>query len=204
MTAKDIYDLGIGRLKTFNLLPLLPALRACNSGAIEDVKNVNGCANYQWICGVVDELKPKQVIELGGAMGVWSLCVLHTLPSDSMLYSITLPEGGLELSYIVDDYPNFKGIIGSDLDMDNWKGIDLHKTDVWYFDALHTEDHLRKELGLYSPFFKKGCLIIFDDIRSFGLYPVWEDIIKGKYGTVNYYEATDPLHYTGYGLAIKE
>jgi len=203
MTAKDIYDLGMRRLKTFNLAPLLPALRACNSGALEDVKNINGSANYQWIVGVVDELKPKQVIELGGAMGVWSLCVLHTLPSDSMLYSITLPEGGLELSYIVDDYPNFKGIIGNDLNIDYWKGVDLHKTDIWYFDSLHTPEHLTKELELYSPYFKKDCLIIFDDVRSFGLYPVWTDVISGKYGEMSTYEATDPLHFTGYGLAKK-
>lgn len=204
MTARGVYELGMERLTTFNLMPLLPALRACNPGALEDVKNINGSAYYQWICGVVDELKPKQVVELGGAMGVWSLCVLHTLPSDSMLYSISLPENGLEFSYVVDNYPNFKAIVGSDLDVDNFKGVDLSATDIWFFDALHTEEHLRKELELYSPYFKKGCLIIFDDVRSFGLYPVWEDIIANKYGNVNYYEATDPLHFTGYGLCVKE
>lgn len=191
------------RLKTFDVHPLLPALRFANDGAVNDVMNINGCANYQWIIGVVDALKPKQVVELGGAMGVWSLCVLHTLPSKSHLYSITLEEHGLEFSYIRDSYPNFTPIVGDDLNMDNWKGVDLKKTDIWYFDSLHTPEHLRKELELYSPYFKKGCLIIFDDIRSFELFPVWIDIMGGKYGTMTYYEATEPLHWTGYGLCTK-
>lgn len=201
MTTEDIYTQGLERMKVFNVNTLMPALRYCNDGAIQDVLNTNGCAYYQWTSCAIDILKPKQVVELGGAMGVWALCVLHTLPSTSRLYSITLEEHGLEFSYIKEDYPNLTKIVGNDLDMDNWKGVDLAKTDLWFFDALHEEQHLRKELDLYSPFFKKGTIILFDDIRSFGLWPVWEDVVSGKWGKMDTYEATAPLHYSGYGIA---
>lgn len=194
------YDKAIEKLKTFNVSPYLIPLRAANSGAIDDVLNTNGCANYQFIPNFVSEIKPKQIVELGGAMGVWDIMVLNGPYQDFRLYSITLEEGGLEFSYVVDKYDNFTPIIGDDLQMSNWGELDLRETDLWYFDSLHTEEHLRKELDLYSPFFKKGCYIIFDDIHSFGLDPVWEDVKKGKYGKMECVDATDPLHYSGYGV----
>ena len=194
MNLDEIIEKTNKRMESFNVEAVMPALRYANSGAIEDVRNINGCANYQWSSCLMEVVKPKQVVELGGAMGVWSLCVLHTLPSNSHLYSITLAEHGLEFSYIKDKYENFTGIVGDDLDMNNWKGIDLSKTDVWYFDSLHTNEQLTKELALYSPYFKKGALLLFDDIRMGELWPVWEGLKYEKR------ELTDPLHFTGWGI----
>lgn len=186
------------RLNTFNPVGLMPALRYANEGAIEDVLNINGCANYQWSTCLIDVLKPKQVVELGGAMGVWSLCVLHTLPESSKLYSITLPEGGLEFSYVQDTYPNFYPIHGDDLNMDNWpKGMNWNDTDIIYFDSLHTPEHLQKEVDLYVPLLKERTIMLFDDIHSFGLEPIWDALPYEKI------DLTDPCHYTGWGAAIK-
>lgn len=205
MTAEELYKLGLERMKNLSVPGLMPALKYCNDGAINDVLNVNGCAYYQWVASLMGELKPKQLIELGGAMGVWALCVLHSLPEDSTLYSITLAEGGIEFSFIKDKYPNLVKIVGDDLDMKMWpKDLDLSKTDWWFFDSLHTERQLRAELDLYSPFFKEGCVILIDDIHSFGLEPVWEDLKKGKWGKIDCYDATDPLHWSGYGVCIYE
>jgi len=198
MTAKEWFDKGMERLKTFDVRGLLPSLRAANEGAIEDVSNTNGCAFYQWSISLIDVMKPKQVLELGGAMGVWSICALHTLPQESKLYSITLPEGGLEFSYIVDKYTNFFPILGDDLDMKNWEGVDLSKTDLWFIDSLHEKEHLEKELNLYSPFFKKGAIILFDDIHiNNGMEEVWKEIRNKEWDC---YDATDPLHYSGFGI----
>jgi predicted O-methyltransferase YrrM len=191
----EIHQHALEKLKTFNIAPIMPALRALNEGALEDVLNTNGCASYQYIPGLVEILKPSQIVELGGAMGVWSLMVLNSLYQDSQLYSITLAEHGLEFSYIVDKYPNFHPIIGDDLDMTNWTGVDLNKTDLWYFDSLHTKEQLEKELKLYTPFFKKGAVLLFDDIRMEGLWDVWQGLPYDKL------EITNPCHYSGYGIA---
>ena len=205
-TAESITQQGLERLKTFDLslLSLIPSLSKLNDGALEDVYNVNGCANYQWASCLVDILKPPQVVELGGAMGVWDLMVLHTLPKTSHLYSITLPEQGLEYSYIDKEYKNFHPVLGDDLDLSNWpKDLDLSKTDLWYFDSLHLEAQLRKELDLYSPFFKKGAMVLFDDIHlNDGMQRVWDEIVAGKWGITDTYDATDPLHFTGYGCTL--
>lgn len=195
MTLQETIDKTFKRMETFRPDPMMPALRFANSGAIEDVLNTNGCANYQFSTCLMEIAKPKMVVELGGAMGVWSLCVLHSLPADSQLYSITLAEGGLEYSYVQDTYPNFHPIVGNDLDMSHWKDIPLKDTDIWYFDSLHTNEQLTKELELYSPYFKKGALLLFDDIRMDELWPVWDKLPYEKV------ELTNPLHFTGWGMA---
>lgn len=195
MKLKEIIDRTFERMKTFNPNELVPALHYANDGAIEDVLNTNGCANYAWCTCLIEIVKPKQVVELGGAMGVWSICVLQTLPIDSHLYSITLAEHGLEFSYVKEKYENFTPIVGDDLDMSNWRGMELIKTDIWYFDSLHTTEQLTKELELYKPYFRKGALLLFDDIRMDELWPVWDSLEYEKY------ELTNPLHYTGWGIA---
>lgn len=196
MKLQEIVDESLAKLKAFNVQPCLPALRAANEGAVEDVLNTNGCANYQFFPGLIEVLKPKQIIELGGAMGVGTIMMLQSRFQDFHLYSITLAEEGLEFSYIVDKYPNLTTIIGDDLDLNNFKGVDLGITDLWYIDSLHTEKQLRAEIELYKPFFKKGAVLCFDDIRMPELYPVWKDLPYEKI------ELTDPLHYTGWGMAV--
>ena len=201
MTAKQVYDQGLERLKTFKVEGLLPSLQYCSRGAIDDVLNTNGCCYYQWSSCIVDVFKPHQVVELGGAMGVWCLCVLHYLPEESKFYSITLEEHGLEFSFIKDKYANFTPIVGDDLDIQNWQGVDLSQTDLWFIDSLHTEEHLRAELKLYSPYFKKGAVILLDDIRMGGLDRAWSNLLADE--GYDCYDGTDPLHFSGYGICVK-
>jgi len=202
MELKEIVNKTFERMKSYNPMllytPLRKAAEPPYDGAIwDDVMNVNGCANYLFSTCLMDVLKPKQVIELGGAMGTWSVCVLQTLPAESQLYSITLAEGGKEFMFVADKYENFHPIVGDDLNMDNWKGVDLSKTDIWYFDSIHSYEQLTKELNLYSPFFKKGALLLFDDIHiNDEMEQAWKEI-QDKYETV---DKTDPLHWTGFGI----
>lgn len=208
MTAQELYKLGMDEMANLDIEALKRDLVRCNDGAIEDVLNTNVSANYQWTAAMVKSLQPKQIVELGGAMGVWAICVLHTLASENHLYSITLAEQGLEFSFMPHAYNNFTPIVGDDLEMSNWKGIDLSKTDVWYIDTGIADDHfahqLQKEMDLYSPYFKKGAIILFDDIhKSEGMSAVWEEIKTGKWGSYDMYDATDPLHWTGWGITIK-
>lgn len=196
MEIKQLAEKTISKIKDFPIREVMPALRNCNDGAVRDVLDTEKSGNYQWWPILIDEVKPKQVVELGGAMGVGTIMMLQGKYQDFHLYSITLAEGGLEFSFVADKYPNLTMIIGDDLDMNNWKGVDLSKTDIWYIDSLHMEVQLRRELELYTPFFKKGTIIVFDDVRMPELYPVWKELCE-KYEHV---EMTNPLHYTGYGM----
>lgn len=194
--VKDVYTRSMNKWEKFDLRSVLPALRKCSEGALEDVYNVNGCRYYQFLPCLIDEINPKQIVELGGAMGVSALMMLHTLPQESKLYSITLEEHGLEFSFIADKYENFVPVVGNDLDLSVWpKDLDLSKTDLFFFDSLHTTEQITKELELYSPFFKKGAILLFDDIRMPELWTVWEKLPYDKL------EITNPCHWSGFGIA---
>ena len=56
-----------------------------------------------------------------------------------------------------------------------------------------------RQRELYSPFFTKGCVILFDDIRMDEIWPVWQEL--EKYGITEKHECTNPLHYSGFGIA---
>jgi len=198
MTAKEVFELGYNGTPKIFMGDIFPHLSKLNSGAWEDVLNTSRSGYYQWLSGLMLELKPKQVVELGGAMGVADLMILATLPSDSKLYSITLAEHGLEFSYIDKEYPNFISVVGDDLDLTNWpKDLKLEDTDLWFIDSEHSKEQLQKELTLYTPFFKKGAIVLFDDIHiNEGMSEVWNSLKGDKF------EIREPLHYSGFGVWI--
>ena len=195
--VKDIIEKTIMDSENFSMRSVMPALRLLSDGALEDVLNTNGCRYYQFLPCLIDNLKPTQIVELGGAMGVSAIMMCQAKWQDFKLYSITLAEGGQEFSFIADNYPNLTKIVGDDLDLTNWpKDLDLSKTDLWFIDTDHTEAQLRAELELYTPFFKKGAIVLFDDIHLLpDMDRVWDDL-KKKY---DFFDCTDPLHYSGFG-----
>lgn len=200
--VKDIVEKALKASEGYPMAGIMPALRNLNSGALEDVLNINGCKYYQWLPNLIDEIKPKQIVELGGAMGVADVMMLQSKWQDYKLYSITLAEHGLEFSMVADEYKNFVKVVGNDLDLSNWpKDLDLSKTDLWFIDTGIADDHfaeqLQKELVLYTPFFKRGAIVLFDDIhKNEGMQKVWDELCL-KY---DHYDGTDPLHYSGFGI----
>jgi cephalosporin hydroxylase len=163
---------------------------------VKDVLDRTNWGYYQWLASLMKAVKPKQVVELGGAMGVACVMMLSELPETSKLYSITLPEGGLEFSFIKKDYPNFVPVLGDDLNLANWPDdLDLSKTDVWFFDSLHTAEQLEAELALYEQFFKEGAILLFDDIKMEELYPIWRKLPYHK-------KDVSHLHFSGFGIAV--
>lgn len=166
-----------------------------------DVRNKTGSGYYCWLPGFIDLLKPKQVVELGGAMGVADVLILKTLPSDSKLWSITLAEHGLEFCFIKNIYSNFVPVIGDDLDLKTWpESLDLSETDLWFFDSEHSERQLRAELELYKQFFKSGAIVLFDDIHlNPGMQNVWNDM-ENIFPVGEKKDLTNPLHWSGYGV----
>ena len=177
--------------------PKMEHLEQMPERGIRDVLDKNSWGYYQFITAFIKEKKPKQIVELGGAMGVACVAMLSELQRDSHLYSITLEEGGLEFSFLTREYPNFTPVIGDDLDLAVWpKECQLEDTDMWFLDSLHTREQLTKELELYKPFFKKGAVVFFDDIKMPELYPVWLDVKWDKHDV-------SILHQPhGFGMAV--
>jgi predicted O-methyltransferase YrrM len=199
MTAEELYTQGLAGIKDLSLQSIKICLRAANEGAIDDVLNINGNAYYQFLPCLIELVKPQQIVELGGAMGVADIMMLTAKYQGFDLYSITLPEHSLEFSYVVDKYLNFYPIVGDDLDLKNWpSNLKLNETDIWFFDTTHTYDLLHKELELYKPFIKKGAIVLFDDIHlNEDMEKGWKEIKSFGWDCA---DCTDPLHYSGFAI----
>lgn len=198
MKASELFFKLKPKWEKYNIKEAEIFLKGLSEGSRADVESKGRVGYYQMLPVLVENLKPMQVVELGGAMGASALMMLSTLPKTSKLYSITLEEGGLEFSFVKEDYPNFVPIVGDDLDLDSFpKDMDLGVTDLWFFDSLHTYDQLHKEIELYSPFFKKGTIILVDDIHlDEGMYKGWLEFPGDKF------DATAWLHWSGFGIIV--
>lgn len=200
MTANDI-DLKVTELmRDYDPLPLLPQLRLVGQGQLQEVVNGEsdrGCNRYyQWLACLMRLIKPKQVVELGAAAGISTILMATEMPKDSKLISVDIDKD-LAWKWMDREYPQVIKVLGDDLDLSIYpKDIGLSQTDIWFIDSLHTEEQLRKELELYRPFFKKGAIVVLDDIKIPGLDKVWSEITEDKC------ETTIPNHYTGFGHFI--
>ena len=148
---------------------------------------------YQWLSCLIKVVNPKQIVELGPASGISTIAMATQLDKDAKLYSVDIDKS-LAWKWMKYDYPQVTKILGDDLDIKIWpKKVDLSKTDIWFIDTLHTKEQLEKEIKLYSPFFKKGAIVVLDDIRMEGLWDVWNSLLYDKC------ETTFPNHWSGFG-----
>jgi len=164
-----------------------------------DLSQVGKAGYYLFLASLMQIIKPKQVVELGGSNGLSALFMLSMLEKDSRLYSISLPDPGQDFAWIQPrGYVNLNIVRGDDLNLNNWpEGLDLSATDFWFIDTSHTKEQLSKELELYTPFFKKDAIIAFDDIyENNGIKSVWEEVIQ-KY---EHMDLTEECHSSGWGI----
>jgi predicted O-methyltransferase YrrM len=194
-TANEIDKKVFELLKSYEVEKVMPHMEKVSIMHREhEVKNGRGDnLYYQWLACLVKLLKPKQVVELGAASGISTIMIASELDSDAKFYSVD-NDPVIAWTWMSHDWPQLTKILESDLDMNIWKDIDLSKTDLWFIDTLHTPDQLKKEIELYSPYWKKGTIVVFDDIRLPGMYEVWESLKYDKF------ENTNPCHYSGFGF----
>lgn len=206
LSANDLDKKVMDYVHKYEVTPVLQHMKLVGAGQIAEVKDESdrGCNRYyQWLACLMRVIKPKQVVELGAAAGISTIMMATELPKDSLLFSVDI-DPDLAWKWMDRDYPQVVKILGDDLDMGIWtkdlyppvRGVNLEETDVWFFDSLHTEEQLRAELKLYTPFFKKGAILVFDDIKVPGLDKVWEELPYDKQ------DITIPCHYSGFGVAI--
>lgn len=200
MTANELDIAVTDLMRDFDPLPLLHKLRLVGQGQLQEVVNGEsdrGCNRYyQWLACLMKLVKPKQVVELGAAAGISTILMATEMPKDSKLISVDI-DPSLAWKWMPDEYPQVIKVLGDDLDLKIYpKDVDLSKTDIWFIDSLHTEQQLRAEFELYRPFWKKGAIVVLDDIKIPGLDKVWSEITEDKC------ETTIPNHYTGFGHFI--
>lgn len=206
MTANEL-DVKVQEyMKTFDVGEVLGHLNLVGAGQMDEIYDRGPNANryYQWLSCLMRVVKPKQVVELGAAAGISTIMMATQLPKESKIYSVDIDKS-IAWKWMNKEYENVVKILGDDTDPNVWpvgcfepKDIarGLADTDVWFIDALHTKEHLQKELDLYTPAFKKGAIVVLDDIRMPGLWDIWQALPYDKC------ETTNPNHYSGFGHFI--
>jgi cephalosporin hydroxylase len=208
-TANDLDKAVMELVADYDVTPALSHMRLVSEGQYREVQNTNDRANlyYQWLACLVKLLKPQQVVELGAAAGISTMMMATELPEDSILFSVDNdPE--IAWKWMDREYPQVVKILGDTRDIRVWeRAVNppaifnpaplLSATDVWFFDSLHTQEQLEAELKLYTPFFKKGAVLVFDDIHmNPGMENVWNDLPYDKQ------DISTPCHWSGFGVAI--
>lgn len=198
LSAKKLFESVKPLWEKYDLKKAENYLGGVSPGALRDIKDKEVSGYYQFLPCLMEYLRPRQVMELGGAMGASALMMLSSLPRESRLYSITLEENGLQFSFVRGAYHNFVPVVGDDLILENWpRGLTLSKTDLWFFDSEHTYDQLKSELDLYGKFFRKGSVILVDDIHlNEGMFKAWSEFPGDKF------DASPWLHWSGFGLIV--
>lgn len=136
------------------------------------------CWWYWYQACAVKVLKAKQVVELGADRGSGTLFMASELPKDGILYSVDIED---KWQYVPKDHPQIVRIQGNAGDLSIWpKEVDLGKTDLWVIDDSHAVDHVRNECKIYSPFWKEGTAVIFDDMDKLNML-FEEDGVLSKY-----------------------
>ena len=180
----------------FEMMEAMPYLQHVSPACMQDI--TGGWANYyKYLAKMMRALKPKKVIELGSAAGTADLMMLSTLPKDSMLYAMTIPEPEGEFRFIQEDYPNLTMIRGNSTHINDWNNVDISDTDIWFFDTDHQYALIHAELELYDLYFKDGALVLIDDIHlNSGMDRAWNEIKYPKIDLSDLHTYKD----TGFGL----
>lgn len=129
---------------------------------------------------LVEEKKPKIVLEIGTAKGGTLFCLSRILPDDSTLISIDLPNGEFG-----GGYPGWKKFLYMSFATKKQKIIllraDSHKIescekvkqilgnnkiDFLFIDADHTYEGVERDFKLYSSLVKKGGVIALHDVAK--------------------------------------
>jgi cephalosporin hydroxylase len=208
MTANELDMKVMDLVREYDVAPVLLHMSRVGEGQLREVQNTNDRANlyYQWLACLIKLLKPKQVVELGAAAGISTIMMATELDKDAKLYSVDFdPE--IAWKWMDKEYPQVIKILGDTRDINIWPQTEslynkdwpmlLRQTDIWFFDSLHTEEQLRSELEIYKPYFKKGAVLVFDDIHmNPGMNKVWDELPYDKH------DISNPCHWSGFGVAI--
>ena len=148
---------------------------------------------YKFLACCVKVKKAKYVLELGADRGVGSIFLQSELVGSGKVYSVDIDPTSWK--YVPANLKTVKKVIGDSIDQETIKKIPLSQIDLCLIDSNHDADHVKKEIELYTPHFKKGTILVFDDINSY--WPTWDNSALDKI------EDPNNIHYNvGLGVAI--
>jgi len=138
--------------------------------------------------------RPKNVVELGRCLETSALFLLGALDDDAKLITVDTEERASDLTHVLGD-PRLRVLVGNDLDLATFDGVEISGIDFLFIDTDHTCAQATKEWELYLPLLSQNAIVVFDDITMNNMGAFWGPLECAKLETGTTY------HYTGFGLA---
>lgn len=167
---------------------------------------------------ILDNVKPKIMLEIGTANGGTLFLFSHIASRDATILSVDLPAGMFGGGYPIWKIPLYKSFALSDqkiqlIRADSHRQSTLERIksilnekeiDFLFIDGDHTYEGVKKDFEMYSPLVKNGGVIAFHDIvpglkeRVGGVPEFWQEI-KDRYEAR---EIVKDYNQGGYGIGV--
>ncbi len=167
---------------------------------------------------IVENLRPKNVLEIGTANGGALFCFSRLSSDDGNIVSVDLPEGKFGGGYEEWRIPFFESFkknsqklhfLRDDSHKDSTlesviKYFNNQKIDFLFIDGDHTYEGVKKDFEMYGPLVKEGGVIAFHDIAEGseeyvgGVPKFWKEVKEGR----KFREFVDDWSQGGYGIGI--
>jgi predicted O-methyltransferase YrrM len=157
--------------------------------------------HYRLLAALVEELRPRRVVEIGTFTGLSALAILPALPTDGQLVTIDV----IPWDKISGTFLKNSDLVGGKLtqivcDLREAQTCTLHasllrEADLVFVDGPKDgvfERKLAQNFDLLG--LKPGVLVVFDDIRIWNMLRIWQEIAHPKL------DLTGLGHWTGTGL----
>ena len=167
---------------------------------------------------ILDNVKPKVVLEIGTANGGTLFLLSHVASRDATILSVDLPAGMFGGGYPIWKIPLYKSFALSDqkiqlIRADSHRQSTLERIksilnekeiDFLFIDGDHTYEGVKKDFEMYSSLVKNGGVIAFHDIvpgpkEGVGGVPEFWQGIKDRYEAK---EIVKDWNQGGYGIGL--
>lgn len=143
---------------------------------------------YKLLSFIVDQLKPKIIVELGAYTGASTVALLSSMEKDSHIYSIDKID---DWRFVDKSDPRLSLLVGNSIEL-----VDLvpNNIDIIFIDTDHTKDQITKEWEVYRHKISPNGVVILDDIHlNDGMTEFWNSLPYNKIDLSEY-------HNTGFGI----
>jgi predicted O-methyltransferase YrrM len=157
--------------------------------------------HYRLLVALIEELRPKTVVEIGTFTGLSALAMIPALPDGSRLVTFdifpwdTIPDTVLKREDFVPG--RLEQIVADlgDLEVARRHAELLHNADLIFMDASKDGSLERRLLANFEEVgLKPNTLLVLDDIRVWNMLAIWRSVARPKL------DLTSFGHFSGTGL----
>lgn len=191
MTLSEIITKTNEEMNLFSLNSIRQDISLVSPGWLE-ILDRPGWEYYKWIACLVRVVNPKQIIELGAQHGLSAIMMSSQIQQGKVI-SVDIEN---DWKFVDKKQTKIIKIVSDSVKFAETSEFILSDTDIWFFDTTHWANQLKAEITAYKKFFKKGSLLLLDDIHIEGrdMEKAWDWIKWEKQ------DISSLCHFSGFGI----